>query len=690
MAESLFKAGNIAAARTFLLDAEAGVERDFLLGQCCIRLGDAAGAVAAYTGVLDRNPRHAAAASALGALYVQLGWLDKAEALYTRTLKKNDDDQLRTELAVLLWRRDRRTKALAEIGRVLERNPRHFAARLERGNMLLWQDHDEEAAKDLRFLLQEYPDMHQYRGSLGTAEFRLGHYAEAERHLQEACRQPAAVGNLLGMLAIAQMMNDRLADSRVTLQRLRGIDGNFDPRPVFLFMVHQEQLRCDWSHRHLCEAVFRDLIKDPASSNMNVLAHLCGITALGGGERRALMTQVAAAAAAGVQPWQHAPAPVPERLRIGYVLPHVGDQVVANIILGLVAAHDAARTEVHVFATQQNEENLHSGRVEQYMAVPGLHYADLTALDDSAAAARIHEEKLDVLVDLAVYNDNARPGIVARRPAPVQVNFLGAPFTSGASWMDYIITDPVVSPATEGWCTEAEVHMPSCYFVHGREEAEPQQAPPRARFGLPEGKFIFSAFNNPYKIDPQAFDTWMRILAATPDSVLLLRGGQALEQNLRTEATRRGIDPERLLFASKLDTPRDYLLRHGCADLFLDTRCYGAHATLADALRMGVPGLSCPGESFQGRVGASLLASCDLHELIVPDADSYVTTAIALYNDRSRLQALKEKLAQTRLTAAPFDMQGQARALEKAFRHMRARFAQGLAPAPFRIADLAD
>jgi predicted O-linked N-acetylglucosamine transferase (SPINDLY family) len=690
MAESLFKAGNIGAARTFLLDAEAGVERDFLLGQCCVKLGDAAGAVAAYTSALGRDPRHAPAASALGALYVKLGWLDKAEALYTRTLKKNDDDQLRTELAVLLWQRGRHAKALAETGRVLERNPRHFAARLERGNMLLWQDRNEEAAADLRFLMQEYPDMLQYRGSLGTAEFRLGHYAEAEHHLQEACRQPAAAGNLLGMLAIAQMMNDRLAESRITLQQLRGIDATFDPRPVFLFMVHQEQLLCDWSHRSLCAAVFRDFIADPGTSNTNVLAHISGVVPLEPDERRVLMQHLAAAASAGTEPWRHQPTPVPEKLRIGYVLPHIGDQVVANIMLGLVSAHDAARTEIHVFATQQTEENLRSGRVEQYMAVPGIHYADLTALDENAAAERIRAEKLDVLVDLAVYNDDARPGIMARRPAPVQVNFLGAPFTSGAAWMDYIITDPVVSPAREGWCTEAEVQMPSCYFVHGRDEAGPQQVPPRAQFGLPADKFLFSAFNKPYKIDPQTFDALMRILAATPDSTLLFRGGQALEQNLRTEATRRGINPQRLLFAPKLDAPHDYLLRHGCPDLFLDTLCYGAHATLADALWMGVPGLSCPGDSFQSRVGASLLASCGLHELVVPDADSYVATAVALYNDRPRLQALKEKLAQTRLTAAPFDMQGQARALEKAFRHMRARFAQGLAPAAFRVADLAD
>jgi predicted O-linked N-acetylglucosamine transferase (SPINDLY family) len=711
MAESLFKAGNFHAAHKLLMDIPtAGAERDFLLGQCCARLGNKAGATLAYSNVLSREPGHSAAASALGLIYISNGWLDKAEAVYTRALKKKDDDKLRTEMAVLLWSRNRRVQALEEFGRVISRSPRFFPARLQRANALLTLGRLAEAAEDLYFLRREDPENPQYLGSLGNLELRQGNYPEAAELLQKAWQHQPSSGPLLQSLAIAQILVGRLVESRQSLQRLRQVDpplwqemmastelsrvqgdqpdSDFDPRPAFLLLTFQQQLQADWTNLPAFHTVFHELIANPQNSDLGALAHASGIARLDTGERLRMMQHAARAAAAGCTPWQHAPSPAPARLRIGYILPHLGIHVVAQIMRDVIAAHDPDSTEILVFSTRQEPRDYASGRAESYQQA-GARCIDLTPLDDQAAAERVHREQLDVLVDLAVYNDHARPGIVARRPAPVQVNFLGGPFTSGGTWMDYIITDARVSPGQPGWCTEAEVQVPSSYFVFGHEGATPPPAPSRSDFKLPEDRFLFSGLNGPYKIDPETFDAWMQILAATPRSLLLLKGGSALEANLRREAEQRGTDPARLLFLPNLESDRDFLLRQGTPDLFLDTRYYGGHTTMAESLWMGVPALTCPGESFQSRVGSSLLASCDLHELIVPDWDSYVATAIALYNDRPRLLALKEKLAQTRLTAAPFDMQGQARTLEKAFRHMRERFAQGLPPEPFRVADIA-
>lgn len=708
LAESLFNAGNVAGALIILRDsAGPGVARDFLLGRCCQKQGDLPEAAAAFSRVLAADPRHVEAASALGGIYIQLRWLDKAEAMYGRVLKKVDDDRLRTELAVALWLRKDSTRALSELSRVLARNPRYFAARQERAVMLMEAERFEEAADDFRFLIKECPERVLPWSMLGTLEYKAGRYEEALPLLQEAYRRQPGDGKHLSNLALAHVLAGHLQEGAALLERLRERDPRrwqetlestrdsrrsnadewIDPRPIFLLSAFQEQMICNWSRRSIFEEVFRDLAASPGYVNPLRLAHCAGIVPLKQAERRQLMTHIATVVSEGCIPFQHHPAPTTMRLRIGYVMPHLGVHVVCKILRELVAAHDMEAVEIQVFSTTQNINDYDSGMPESYRAIPGVTWVDLTALDDEKAAARIHAAGLDVVVDLAVYNDNARPGILARRPAPVQVSFLGAPFTSGAPWLDYIITDAVASPGVPGWCSEAEVRMPSSYFVYGHAQAEPPVGPARSRFGLPEDGFLFSALNNPYKIDPEAFDCWMRILAATPGSALLLKDGKGAADNLRCEAERRGVSAARLFFAGFVPD-EDYLLRQGAPDLFLDTRLYGAHTTMAESLWMGVPGLSCLGDSFQSRVGASLLASCGLQELIAPDWDAYEAMAVELFRNRERLQALKARLAESRLRAAPYDMSGQARALEKAFRHMRERFGKGLAPASFDVAML--
>lgn len=708
MAETLLKAGNAAAAYKFLMEIpKASVERDFLVAKCCAKLGDVPAAMVAYTSVLSRDPQHTAAASALGALYLNKGWLDKAEALYTKTLKKKDDDKLRVELGVLYWMRGQQQRALAEVERVLGRNPRHYAARLQHAIMELTLSRYSEAAADLEMLREEGKEDPLFLSSLGTLEFRKGRYEEAAIILSEACRRNAADSISLTNLAISQALIGELEESRASLRRLRevdparwqtlmantklgrteGQDDEFDPRPIFLLFAYQEQLTCNWMHRRAYEEVFRELIANPRNTNPGLLAHCSGIAPLSIDERRQLMAHAGRSAAAGCIPWRHEPSPTPPKLRVGYVMSHLGDHVVANIMLRLIASHNSDNVEVHLFSTTQQENDYGSGKAEQYLAIPGVAWTDLTPLGDADAAACIHAAGLDVLVDLAVYNDHSRPSIVARRPAPVQVSFLGAPFTSGADWMDYIITDAVVSPSQQGWCTEAEVRMPACYFVYGHEDTEPPSVPPRSVFGLPENRFLYSGLNNPYKIDPDTFEVWLRILKGTPESLLLLKAGNEIQKNLRARAELSGVNPDRLLFVPRV-SDRDYLLRQGSPDLFLDTRYYGAHTTMAESLWMGVPALTCPGEAFQSRVGASLLTSCGLQELIASDWDAYEALAISLYHDRSRLQVLRDRLARSRLKAAPFDMPAQAKALEKAFRHMRDRFAEGLSPASFKVDEL--
>ncbi len=255
-------------------------------------------------------------------------------------------------------------------------------------------------------------------------------------------------------------------------------------------------------------------------------------------------------------------------------------------------------------------------------------FHDVRALTDRDAAAFIRDLEIDILVDRTGHSRDARLGILARRPAPIQVNYLGFAGTMGADFIDYIIADPVVLPFDQQRFTaERIVHLPDCYQVNDSKRAIAARTPTRRELGLPENGFVFCCFNNNYKIAAQVLDVWMRLLNAAKGSVLwLLRDNDAAEHSLRAAAAARGIDPDRLVFAARLPLA-DHLARHRAADLFLDTLPFNAHTTASDALWAGLPFLTCTGATFAGRVGASLLTAVGLGDLITHSLADYEALA---------------------------------------------------------------
>jgi protein O-GlcNAc transferase len=241
-------------------------------------------------------------------------------------------------------------------------------------------------------------------------------------------------------------------------------------------------------------------------------------------------------------------------------------------------------------------------------------FVDLRAMTDDVAAKRIKADRIDILVELKGYTKGARTGISAQRPAPVQVSFIGFPGTMGASFIDYVIADPFVLPADrQPFYSEKIVHLPHCYQPNDTKRLISNITPTRAECGLPEQGFVFCSFNDTYKITPEFFGIWMRLLTAVPGSVLwLLDANELVKDNLRGEAIKRGVDPGRLVFARRQSSP-EHLARHRLADLFLDTLPYNAHTTASDALWAGPPVLTCAGDTFAGRVAGGWLArACHL------------------------------------------------------------------------------
>jgi protein O-GlcNAc transferase len=367
-------------------------------------------------------------------------------------------------------------------------------------------------------------------------------------------------------------------------------------------------------------------------------------------------------------------APRGERLRIGYASADFRNHATAHLAAGLFERHDRARFEVVGYSFGRDDGSDYRRRV----AGAFDRFVDVQALDAGAAAHRIAADRIDILVDLMGYTQHSRPAIFAHRPAPLQVSYLGYPGSLHAPFIDYIVADrTVIPPPDRGWFGEAVVWLPGSYQVNDDRQPMDAEPPTRSACGLPEDAFVFCSFNQTRKLDRPMFAGWMRILAATPGSVLwVLAGHPRARSNLQSAAASAGVDPARVVFAEVVSKPA-HLARHRLADLFLDTHTCTAHTTASDALWAGLPVLTWPGDAFAGRVSASLLKAIGLPELIVDSLHDYEQTALALARDEARLRALRVRLEANRVTMPLFDTAGFTRHLERAFAEMHARCLRG-------------
>jgi predicted O-linked N-acetylglucosamine transferase (SPINDLY family) len=328
-----------------------------------------------------------------------------------------------------------------------------------------------------------------------------------------------------------------------------------------------------------------------------------------------------------------------EKIRLGYLSSDFGEHPVGAQIVELLERHDRSRFEVFGFSTGADD----GGPLRARIARACDQFHDLGPLSDTAAAERIADQKIDILIDLNGHTEGARFGILARRPAPVQASWLGYAGTSGADFIDAVIADAhVAPPESEAAFSENIIRLPDSYFVSDRQRPI-GRSPSRSEEGLPENAFVFCCFNASWKINATMFEVWMRILAQTPGSVLWLRAADEASANMRHAARAHGIDPSRLIFAHKAELPV-HLARHALADLFLDTLPFNAHATACDALWAGLPVLTCQGKSFCGRVGASLLRAAGLPELIADDMAAYEALALSLARAPEKLGAIRAAL----------------------------------------------
>lgn len=372
-----------------------------------------------------------------------------------------------------------------------------------------------------------------------------------------------------------------------------------------------------------------------------------------------------------------APRVAGDKTRVAYLSADLRDHAVGRLMAETLELHDHQRFEWVAFYCGKHKAG---DTMHERVRASFDHFIDINDKNDVEVAQLARDMGVDILVDLTGYTSYGRPGILALRAAPVQVNYLGYPGTMGAPYVDYILADPVViPPEARGHYTEKVVTLPHAYQPNDRKRVV-AHTPTRAEAGLPDTGTVFACFNQNYKIMPATFDAWMRILQQVPGSVLwLLEDTPLVVENLRAEAVKRGVAGERIVFAKRVPPP-EHLARQRLADLFLDTLPYNAHTTTSDALWVGLPVLTLQGQAFAGRVAASLLTAAGVPELITHTTSEYEALAVALALDPARLTALRERLLAQRDTCPLFDTPRLTRDIERAYEAMVQRHAQGLPP----------
>ena len=310
---------------------------------------------------------------------------------------------------------------------------------------------------------------------------------------------------------------------------------------------------------------------------------------------------------------------------------------------------------------------------------------------DREVAKFLNDHQVDIAVDLAGYTRDCRPGIFAHRPAPIQVNYMGLG-TMGADFIDYIIADAIVLPVEQqAYYTEKVVYLPDCYMANDTKRIIAGHTATRQEMGLPEHAFVFCCFTNNWKITPEVFDVWLRLLHQVEGSVLWLLGdNDGAVRNLRKEAQRGGIDPSRLVLAGWLANAAEHLARYRLADLFLDTLPYNANTTASEALWVGLPLLTRKGEAFAGRIAASLLHAAGISELITSNLEEYQAFALKLARDQALLAEIKAKLFDHRHTYPLFDTVRFSRHIEAAYTTMWETWQRGEAPRSFSVEPIDD
>jgi protein O-GlcNAc transferase len=669
-----------------------------------------------YRRVLAADPRCFDALHLLGVLCTDAGAMDTGIELIRRALALDDSKaNVHYSLAAALLRHGDAGSSLASIERAIALHPDFSEAWFLRGNILQHAGNFAQSAASYRRAVQLRPAFPEAFNNLAAVQRAQRALPDALASANQAlalqpsypnalnnrglilldCRQgSAAVDDFRRALSIeatfpeawhnlglALMHLRRFSEARDAFSRLAAIAPGFHHVAGDLLMAKLNA--CDWENYDVAVEALMQAIQD--GKHVAVPLTLMCVS-----DCAALQLRCAE-----LYSTAHFPAPASASaqdrkirhsknwIRVAYLSGDLGEHPITHLLAGVFERHDRSRFETIALSWDRRNEGATRRRVEAAFS----RFIDITGAGDAQVAELMLELEVDIAVDLCGHTLGQRTGILARRAAPVQVNYLGLPATMGAPYVDYLIADRFLIPEDQ-WMHYSEriVWLPDSYQPNDDRRRLPAPSGSRAVFGLPEQGFIFCSFNRNTKMNPACFDIWMRLLQAVPGSVLwLLASSPAAEENLRREAAARGVHPGRLVFAG--DVPyENYLARYAHADLFLDTWPFNGGATVSDALWMGLPVLTCAGETFSARMAGSLLAGLGFPELVTGSLTDYASAALKLAANLGELAAIRSRLTLLHSQHAFFDTDRYRLHLEAAYQTMWERNLSGLLPTAFSVA----
>ena len=641
--------------------------------------GDAAGAREFLRRALEIDPLNPQAMEELGAAELEAGNFQQAESWLQRAIGHG-----RRKAAVFCWlgislsSQGRQAEALEAFRRAVQAEPRNAWMHLNLGHELLKGGLREEAIASYERALAIDPASAEAHVSRGDALLELERLEQALTSYDRALELDPAHANALHNRSIALLDLDRHEEAAIAFQRLLETAPDYPYAPGY--RLHALLHCCDWKdyEKGVAQVVESTRAGKPAAGPFNLLP----ISDSASDHFKCATQFVAHEFPAAAQPLWRGERYDHRKIRVAYLSADFRNHATAYLMAGVFETHDRTRFELSALSFSRRRGDEMTRRLEPCFD----RFVDVGQRSDQEVALLLRELEIDIAVDLHGFTRGGRAAIFAQRPAPVQVNYLGYPGTMGAQYMDYIIGDRWVIPEEhQRWYTEKVVYMPDSYQANDARRRIAERAPDRAEAGLPEAGFVFCCFNSSYKISPVLFDIWMRLLQRRHGSVLwLVEDNPVAPRNLRREAEQRGVDAGRLIFAPRREL-EDHLARHRLADLFLDTHPCNAHTAASDALWAGLPVITRLGDTFAGRVAASLLAAVELPELIAHSWEEYEHLALALSGDGARLSALKARLAAGRGTQPLFDTARYCRHLEDAYVAMWERARRGEPPAGFSI-----
>ena len=629
--------------------------------------------------VLKINPDHAGALNSLGVILVEMNFSEQAMDSFERALMVNP---------VFVDALNNRGKVLCQLGytqqaldsyeRAIIIKPDFIDVLNNRGNALLKLCRFEQALDSFDQALDLNPNFEEALNNRGNALLKLRRYGQALASYNAALEINSGSAEILNNYGNALRSMRRFKDAADSYAEALAIKSDY----AFLYglWLHTKMMICDWrdidnQFLELTEKIERG---EKAASPFQLIP----ITSSGALQRKAADIYMQAECPVSHVLGDIVKHPKHNKIHIGYFSADFHYHATAFLIAELLELHDKSCFELTAFSFGPKSKD----EMRQRMEIMFDRFVEVSDLSDKEVAQQARNLGIDIAVDLKGYTFDSRPGIFALRAAPIQVSYLGYPGTMGAEYIDYLIADTTLIPeAHQKYYTEKIAYLPNSYQVNDTKREIADKTYTRTELGLPATGFVFCCFNNNYKIIPQIFDSWMCILKQVEGSVLwLFEGTEDAASNLRKEAESRGVNSDRLVFAPRLPLP-EHLARHCMADLFLDTLPCNAHTTASDALWAGLPVLTCLGETFASRVAASLLNAMHLPELITSTVEDYETLAIELALNPEKLNSIKKKLFDNRLTTPLFNTPLFTCHLEAVYAEMYRRYQADLVPEHFYV-----